>query len=133
MVVFVKKQIKKTILVLLTSLMVVAPMSSFGVNTNQVIVTYAAKSTKKSSIKKKSSSKKSTAQSNNYNNRNNVTNSIKTPNTNTNNVSDRKVWIPNTGKKYHSNKSCSKMKDPTEVTLSEAKARGYKACKKCFK
>lgn len=42
------------------------------------------------------------------------------------------VWIPQTGSKYHSNSSCSGMKNPTQVTISEAQNRGYEACKKCY-
>ena len=42
------------------------------------------------------------------------------------------VWIPNSGTKYHSKASCSNMKNPTQVTESEAKAKGYSRCKKCW-
>jgi hypothetical protein len=42
------------------------------------------------------------------------------------------VYIPRTGKKYHRNAHCSGMKSPQKVTLSNAKSRGYTACKKCF-
>jgi membrane protein involved in colicin uptake len=42
------------------------------------------------------------------------------------------VWIPRTGSKYHSNSSCSNMKNPTQVSLSEAQAAGYEPCKKCY-
>lgn len=43
------------------------------------------------------------------------------------------VWIPtHGGKKYHSKSSCSGMKEPEKVTLSEAKKQGYTACKKCY-
>ena len=42
------------------------------------------------------------------------------------------VWIPKTGKKYHSNASCSNMKNPTQVTLSQADKQGYEPCKKCY-
>jgi cell division septation protein DedD len=41
------------------------------------------------------------------------------------------VWIPQTGSKYHSKASCSNMKDPRQVTLSEAQASGYEPCKRC--
>lgn len=43
------------------------------------------------------------------------------------------VWICDTGKKYHNNKECSKMNFPYQVTIKEAKARGYDACKKCYR
>lgn len=47
---------------------------------------------------------------------------------------EEKVWIPtHGGKKYHSKSTCSNMKDPEKVTLSEAKAQGFTACKKCYK
>lgn len=42
------------------------------------------------------------------------------------------VWIPRTGSCYHSNPHCSNMKDPSEVTLSQAESWGYRACKKCY-
>lgn len=42
------------------------------------------------------------------------------------------VWIPKTGKKYHSSPSCSGMKNSTEVTVNEAINRGYEPCKKCY-
>lgn len=42
------------------------------------------------------------------------------------------VWIPRTGSKYHSNSNCSNMKNPTQVTISEATSMGYEPCKKCY-
>ena len=42
------------------------------------------------------------------------------------------VWIPNTGKRYHSNKKCSNMKNPTQVTIEEAVRLGFTPCKKCY-
>ncbi len=42
------------------------------------------------------------------------------------------VWIPKSGKKYHSNPKCSNMKDPSHVTIDEAKDRGFTPCKKCY-
>lgn len=45
---------------------------------------------------------------------------------------EERVWIPtNGGRKYHSNPGCSKMKNPQEVTISQAQSRGYTACKRC--
>lgn len=41
------------------------------------------------------------------------------------------VWIPKSGSKYHSKSTCSNMKNPLQVTLSEAKDGGYEPCKKC--
>jgi len=41
------------------------------------------------------------------------------------------VWVSATGKKYHTNSSCSGMKSPYQLTLSEAAAEGYTACKRC--
>ena len=41
------------------------------------------------------------------------------------------VWIPRTGKKYHKKSTCSNMKNPSQVTVSEAKSRGYDPCSKC--
>ncbi|MBR2339093.1 MAG: hypothetical protein IKA63_06465 [Clostridia bacterium] len=42
-----------------------------------------------------------------------------------------RVWIPKTGKKYHSKPNCGTMKNPSEVSLSEAEQRGYTPCKNC--
>ncbi len=42
------------------------------------------------------------------------------------------VWIPTSGTKYHSNESCSNMKNPSKVTKEEAIDRGYTPCKKCY-
>lgn len=42
------------------------------------------------------------------------------------------VWIPQSGKKYHSRAGCSNMKNPTQVTKEEAESRGYTPCKKCY-
>lgn len=42
------------------------------------------------------------------------------------------VWIPNSGARYHKSASCSGMKNPSHVSLSTAKARGYTPCKKCY-
>ncbi|MGI6739102.1 MAG: hypothetical protein ACOX54_06945 [Christensenellales bacterium] len=45
--------------------------------------------------------------------------------------SETMVWIPKSGKKYHSTSICSNMKNPSCITLSEAKSRGFTPCKKC--
>lgn len=42
------------------------------------------------------------------------------------------VWIPKSGSKYHSNKSCSGMKGPSNVSKETAIDRGYEPCKKCY-
>ena len=42
------------------------------------------------------------------------------------------VWIPSSGKKYHSTSSCSGMKNPSKVTKSKAEQMGYTPCKKCW-
>lgn len=36
------------------------------------------------------------------------------------------------GKKYHSDPNCSNMNNPVPLTQSEAEARGYTPCKKCY-
>lgn len=42
------------------------------------------------------------------------------------------VWVPvNGGKKYHSRKSCSNMKNPIQVTEETAIANGYTPCSRC--
>lgn len=47
-------------------------------------------------------------------------------------VKEQMVWIPKSGKKYHSNPSCSNMKNPTQVSVATALARGFTPCKKCY-
>jgi len=43
------------------------------------------------------------------------------------------VWIPtHGGTKYHSNPTCSQMKDPLQVTIDEAIAQGFTACGRCY-
>ena len=42
------------------------------------------------------------------------------------------VWIPKSGKKYHSHSGCSNMSNPSQVTKEEAEDRGYTPCKKCW-
>lgn len=42
------------------------------------------------------------------------------------------VWVPQSGKKYHADASCSGMKSPRQVSLSEAQSKGYTACKRCY-
>ena len=45
------------------------------------------------------------------------------------------VWIPATGKKYHRIANCGNMNPNRahKVTLSQAKQRGYTACKNCYR
>ena len=45
------------------------------------------------------------------------------------------VWIPATGKKYHRIPNCGNMNPNRahKVTLSQAKQRGYTACKNCYR
>ncbi len=45
---------------------------------------------------------------------------------------EKMVWIPQSGKKYHSNSACSGMKNPTEVTVEKAVNLGFTPCKKCY-
>lgn len=42
------------------------------------------------------------------------------------------VWISENGSKYHRNSSCSRMKNPWQVTLEEAQSQGRQPCKKCY-
>lgn len=54
-------------------------------------------------------------------------------NTNDNQAtSGEMVWIPKSGKKYHSHSGCSNMSNPSQVTKEEAEDRGYTPCKKCW-
>ncbi len=46
--------------------------------------------------------------------------------------SETMVWIPtNGGKKYHTYAGCSNMKNPEQVTQSEAEDLGFTPCKRC--
>ena len=47
-------------------------------------------------------------------------------------ASEAMVWIPNSGKKYHSSPGCSNMKNPKQVTVSQAQDMGFDPCKKCY-
>ena len=47
--------------------------------------------------------------------------------------SSEMVWIPRTGQRYHRNQNCSGMKNPSYVTIEEAKRLGFTPCKKCYK
>lgn len=42
------------------------------------------------------------------------------------------VYLPKSGKKYHSNPNCSNMKSPRAVSLEEAQSLGYGPCSKCY-
>lgn len=44
------------------------------------------------------------------------------------------VWIAGSGngKKYHRDPSCSNMSNPVQISLADAQARGYEACKVCY-
>ena len=43
------------------------------------------------------------------------------------------VWIPtHGGTKYHSRSSCSNMDNPSHVPISQAIARGFTPCKRCY-
>ena len=41
-------------------------------------------------------------------------------------------WISETGSKYHRNKYCSNMQNPSEVTEEEALSRGFEPCGRCI-
>ncbi len=41
------------------------------------------------------------------------------------------VYVTKSGKKYHLREDCSGMKAPEGITLDEAVASGYEACKRC--
>ena len=43
------------------------------------------------------------------------------------------VYISKTGSKYHSNLNCSNMKNPSHISINEAKRRGLGPCSKCYK
>lgn len=43
-----------------------------------------------------------------------------------------KVWIPDSGSKYHRKSTCSGMDSPREVSKVEAEQLGYTPCKRCY-
>lgn len=55
----------------------------------------------------------------------------KTPSQNTTKPTERTVWVTSSGKKYHYSSSCSSMKNPKSISISEAISKGYTACTKC--
>jgi DNA-entry nuclease len=42
------------------------------------------------------------------------------------------VYVTASGKKYHSNSTCSNMKSPSKISKSTAISRGYGPCSKCY-
>ena len=61
---------------------------------------------------------------------NSTTNPEPIPNNNTD--GSNMVWIPNSGSKYHSHSGCSNMKNPSQVSKSDAERDGYGPCSKCW-
>lgn len=47
-------------------------------------------------------------------------------------VKDELVWVSRSGKKYHNNPECSGMKNPTQMTKSEAESSGREPCENCY-
>lgn len=47
-------------------------------------------------------------------------------------TTDSMVWVSKTGKKYHSSPNCSNMKNPSQISLATAQARGLTPCSKCY-
>lgn len=100
---------------------------------------------KKSSSKSSSSSKKSsnTSKSNSSSSTSKKSNSSSSSNKSSNSSSNSsvestpvggQVWLSATGTKYHSKPNCGRM-DPNkarQISLSEAKSRGFEPCSKCF-
>lgn len=48
-------------------------------------------------------------------------------------ASERLVWLPESGSKFHGDDDCSGMTPTGQVAVSEAKGMGYEACQKCAK
>ena len=57
---------------------------------------------------------------------------VEEPVVSNNSGSSTMVWIPKSGKKYHSSSSCSNMKNPSQVTIEKAQSLGYTPCSKCY-
>lgn len=90
----------------------------------------AAKKAEEEKQKKASEQKQNTTNTSSKT-KSNTTTSTKT--TQTHNETNSMVYIPKTGKKYHSNPNCSNMKNPRQVSITEAKRRHYEPCKKCYR
>lgn len=90
----------------------------------------AAKKAEEEKQKKASEQKQNTTNTSSKT-KSNTTTSTKT--TQTHNETGSMVYIPKTGKKYHSNSNCSNMKNPRQVSITEAKRRHYEPCKKCYR
>lgn len=75
----------------------------------------------KSSSNQSSSKQSGSSSSGSYSGNNNTTNSAK-------------VYIASSGNgtKYHSNPNCSRMNGTYYISIDDALARGYSACKKCY-
>lgn len=76
-------------------------------------------------------SSQSNSQSNDNSSSQSTNNVVNTPPVqNNSNV----VYIAGSGNgtKYHSNPNCSRMKNPIEISLSDAQAQGYGPCSKCY-
>lgn len=58
--------------------------------------------------------------------------SSKQANSSSTKATGQNVYIPRTGKKYHSHSNCGNMKNPSLVSLSDAQGRGFTPCKKCY-
>lgn len=143
-----KKQIKRFILVLLTSLMVIAPIGNLGVSFNQIIITYAAKSTKKkssttkkknssnnNSIKKsttkKSTSKKSTAKKKSTTSKKSASSNNKVQN-HSSSISDNTIcYVSDGGECYHRLSSCAGKLNQQSTTVGRVKGSRSK-CRKCW-
>ncbi len=66
--------------------------------------------------------------------KNNITTSSTKSTTTTQNddYQSNYVWIPQSGKKYHSHSGCSGMKNPSKITESKAESLGYSPCSRCW-
>ncbi|WP_252244524.1 MULTISPECIES: ComEC/Rec2 family competence protein [unclassified Clostridium] len=71
---------------------------------------------------------------------NNISFNVNTSGSSTDNTTNNKetktqitnVWVANkTAKVYHSSTECSNMKNPTQISLEDAKEKGLKPCSKC--
>ena len=54
------------------------------------------------------------------------------PSSNMSDQNEEIVWVSQTGSKFHSRAGCSNMKNPQQITRSQAEAQGKEPCKKCY-
>ena len=100
---------------------------------------YSSSNKKSSNTSKSSSSSNKSSNSNKSKSNSSSSSSNKTSNSSSNSSVQStpvggQVWISATGSKYHNKPNCGRMNPDKarQISLSEAKSRGFEPCSKCF-